>query len=60
MPWFLQWLADVSPLTYLNNGLRSAMITGNMGDVLTNFAIVAVLGVILFVIGVAVLKWKED
>jgi ABC-2 type transport system permease protein len=60
MPWFLQWLADVSPLTYLNNGLRSAMITGNMGDVLVNFAIVGLLGVVLFAIGVAVLKWKED
>ncbi len=60
MPWFLQDLADISPLTYLNNGLRSAMLTGNNADVLSNFAIVAVLGIVLFVIGVAVLKWKED
>ena len=60
MPWFLQDLADVSPLTYLNNGLGSAMLTGNNVDVLSNFAIVAVLGVILFVVGVIVLKWKED
>ena len=60
MPWFLQSLAEVSPLTYLNNGLRAAMITGNTSDVLNNFAIVGVLGVILFVVGVAVLKWKED
>src|SRR5271157_272078 len=60
MPWFLQDLANVSPLTYLNNGLRAAMITGNGTDVLNNFAIVAVLGVILFVVGVIVLKWKED
>jgi ABC-2 type transport system permease protein len=60
MPTFLQYLADISPLTYLNNGLRDAMVTGNMSDLLNNFAIVAVLGVILFVIGVAVLKWKED
>ncbi len=60
MPWFLQDLANISPLTYLNNGLRSAMLTGNNADVLSNFAIVAVLGVVLFVIGVAVLKWKED
>lgn len=60
MPWFLQYLADVSPLTYLNDGLRSAMITGNYGDALTNLAIVGVLGVVLFGLGVAVLRWKED
>ncbi|HMK45739.1 MAG TPA: ABC transporter permease [Methanocella sp.] len=60
MPWFLQDLANVSPLTYLNDGLRSAMITGNYGDALTNLAIVGVLGVLLFCIGVAILKWKED
>jgi ABC-2 type transport system permease protein len=60
MPWFLQFLANVSPLTYLNDGLRSAMITGNYGDAMTNLAIVGVLGIALFAIGVALLKWKED
>jgi len=60
MPWFLKWLADISPLTYLNNGLRSSMITGNYGDAMMNLAIVAVLGVILFALGVSLLKWKED
>lgn len=60
MPWFLQFIADISPLTYLNDGLRSSMITGNYGDALTNLAIVGVLGIILFGMGVAVLKWKED
>lgn len=60
MPWFLQYLADVSPLTYLNNGLRSAMITSNYGDAFTNLLIVAGLGIALFVVGVIVMKWKED
>jgi ABC-2 type transport system permease protein len=60
MPWFLQWLADISPLTYLNDGLRSAMITGNYGDAVVNLAIVGVLGIALFAIGVVLLKWKED
>jgi ABC-2 type transport system permease protein len=60
MPWFLQFLADISPLTYLNDGLRSAMITGNYGDAMMNLAIVGVLGILLFAIGVTVLKWKED
>lgn len=60
MPWFLQFIADISPLTYLNDGLRSAMITGNTGEAITNLALVGVLGIVLFGIGVAVLKWKED
>ena len=60
MPWFLQFISDISPLTYLNDGLRSAMITGNTGDAVTNLALVGVLGIVLFGIGVAVLKWKED
>lgn len=60
MPWFLQFIADISPLTYLNDGLRSSMITGNYGNAITNLALVGVLGIILFGIGVAVLKWKED
>jgi ABC-2 type transport system permease protein len=60
MPWFLQFIADISPLTYLNDGLRSSMITGNYGEALTNLAIVGELGIVLFCIGVAVLRWKED
>ena len=60
MPWFLKYLADVSPLTYLNNGLRSSMITGNYGDALNNLLIVGALGILLFAVGVVVMKWKED
>ena len=60
MPWFLQYLAKISPLTYLSEGLRSSMITGNMGDAFINLAIVAVLGIILFGLGVATFSWKED
>ncbi|BDZ67009.1 ABC transporter permease [Methanobacterium ferruginis] len=60
MPWFLQYIANISPLTYLSNGLRSSMITGNYGDAVTNLAIVGVLGIVLFGIGVAVFNWKED
>ena len=36
------------------------MITGNYGDAITNLAIVGVLGIVLFGIGVAVFNWKED
>ncbi len=60
MPWFLQYLAKVSPLTYLNDGLRSSMITGNNDVALFSLAVVAVVGIVLFAVGVAVMKWKED
>ena len=60
MPWFLKYLAEVSPLTYLNNGLRSAMITSNYGEAFNNLLIVGALGILLFAVGVVVMKWKED
>ncbi len=60
MPSFLKVLAQLSPLTYLNYGLRDAMISGNTGGALFNLAIVAVIGVIFFAIGVALMKWKEE
>ena len=59
MSWFLQYLAKISPLTYLSEGLRSSMITGNYGDAITNLIIVTVLGILLFGIGTATFNWKE-
>ncbi len=60
MPWFLQYIAKISPLTYLSEGLRSSMITGNLADATTNLAIIGVLGIALFGIGIIVFNWKED
>jgi ABC-2 type transport system permease protein len=60
MPWFLQIIADISPLTYLNNGLRAAMITGDNQVILTSMVIVCVLAAILFGLGVVTQKWKDD
>ena len=60
MPSFLQDFARISPLTYLNYGLRDAMISGNFNDALFNLGVVAVLGVVFFAIGVVLMKWKEE
>ncbi len=60
MPGALQAVAAISPLTYVNNGLRDFMITGNTGDGVFNMAVVAVMAVVLFAIGVALMKWKEE
>jgi ABC-2 type transport system permease protein len=60
MPWFFKVVADVSPLTYLNYGLRDVMVTANTGDAVTNLVIVGAIGAIFFIVGVAAMKWKED
>jgi len=60
LPSFLKDIAVASPLTYINNGLRSAMVTGDMSNALINLAIVAALAAVLFTLGVVLLKWKDD
>jgi ABC-2 type transport system permease protein len=60
LPWFLQPVPVLSPLTYLNDGLRAAMVTGNNEVAMTNLLIVSAIALVLFAIGVVTLKWKED
>ena len=47
-------------MTYLNDGLRASMVTGNGTVILTSMAIVGGLAIAFFGIGVVTLKWKED
>lgn len=60
MPSYLRAIANVMPLTYINNGLRDSMIYGNDAAALVCLAGIAVLGTILFVAGVLLSTWKED
>lgn len=60
MPSFLKAIAQISPLTYLNYGLRDVMISGNASDALFNLGVVAAIGVVFFAAGVALMKWKEE
>jgi ABC-2 type transport system permease protein len=60
LPWFLQDVAAISPLTYLNNGLRGAMTTGDIANAWANLAIVSTVAIALFAIGVITLKWRDD
>lgn len=59
LPGAFQAIAAISPLTYVNAGLRDFMVAGNTADGLVNLAIVAVLAVALFAIGALLVKWKE-
>ena len=53
MPWILQKLAYVFPLTYLNNAMRGIMLKGqNLGDVWLDLVILLGFTLLFFVIGV--------
>ena len=59
MPEYLQTVSKFLPLTYLNYGLRDAMILGDTASALYNMMIVLVAGVIFFVIGSIITDWRE-
>ncbi|WP_424358347.1 ABC transporter permease [Methanocella sp. MCL-LM] len=59
LPLVLQFASIFSPLTCLNNGLRSAMITGDTGTALGNLFAGVFLALVLFCTGVAV-RMKDD
>jgi ABC-2 type transport system permease protein len=60
MPEYLQIIAKFLPLYYVNEGLRDSMIFGDMNGAFVNTAIIGVLAVVFFVIGMFVTSWKED
>jgi len=59
LPVVLQFASIFSPLTCLNNGLRSAMITGDMGTASGNLFGGAFIALVLFAAGVGILM-KND
>jgi ABC-2 type transport system permease protein len=60
MPQFLQAIAQVLPLTYVNEGLRAAMIFGQYQQAILNTVLIAVLGLLFIVVGSWITKWEED
>lgn len=60
MPDFLQQIAKVLPLTYLNNGLRDSMVYGNVTSALTNTAIMLAVGAFFITIGTLITSWREE
>lgn len=59
VPPFMQTIARFLPLTYLSEGLRSALIFHNLTSTLTNLGIVAGLSVVFIIIGAAATRWHE-
>jgi len=59
MPDYIQAIARVFPLTYLNEGLRDTMVYGNEASALVNLAVLLVIGVVFFVLASRLMSWKE-
>ena len=59
MPGYLQAIAGVLPLTYLNNGLRDTMVYFNDGSAVINLVIVFAVGMIFFILASKLMSWKE-
>jgi ABC-2 type transport system permease protein len=60
LPVYLRFLSLLSPLTYLNGGLRSAMFDGDMALATTNLVILVFLAIVLFCIDAAIVIARED
>jgi ABC-2 type transport system permease protein len=60
MPDFLRQIANVLPLTYLNNGLRDSMVYGNASSALFNTAVVLGVGIFFIVAGSLITNWREE
>ena len=59
MPVYLQTIAKVLPLTYLNEGLRDTMVYANDGSALLNLAVLVIIALVFFVLSSRIMSWKE-
>ncbi len=60
MPDFMQSIAQILPLYYVNEGMRNAMIYADIDKTLFFSAFVLVFATVFFIVGILLTKWKED
>jgi ABC-2 type transport system permease protein len=60
MPDFMQSIAQVLPLYYVNEGMRNAMIYADIDKTLIFSTFVLVFATVFFIAGILLTKWKED
>jgi len=60
MPSFLQTIAKILPLYYVNEGLRNAMIYHDANAAMLNAVVIATFAIIVFGIGAVLTNWKEE
>jgi len=59
MPGFLQTIARILPLYYVNEGLRAAMVFVDNAAALRYAAMIGVFATVVFVLGINTTKWEE-
>jgi ABC-2 type transport system permease protein len=59
MPGFLQTLARVLPLYYVNEGLRASMVFVDHMSALRYSAIIGVFAAVVFILGIIATQWEE-
>ena len=60
MPGFVQTVARILPLYYVNEGLRASMVFGDHMAALRYAAVIGVFAAAVFILGIIVTKWEED
>jgi ABC-2 type transport system permease protein len=59
MPGFLQTIARILPLYYVNEGLRASMVFVDNTAALRYCAVIGVFATVVFVVGINTTKWEE-
>ena len=59
MPGFMQTVARILPLYYVNEGLRASMVFGDHMAALRCSAIIGVFAAVVFILGIIATKWEE-
>jgi len=59
MPGFLQTIARILPLYYVNEGLRASMVFVDNMAALRYCAVIGVFAIVVFVLGINTTKWEE-
>jgi ABC-2 type transport system permease protein len=60
MPGFLQTIARILPLYYVNEGLRASMVSLDNMAALRYSAMIGVFATVVFVLGINTTKWDEE
>jgi ABC-2 type transport system permease protein len=58
-PSYLRSVANVLPLTYINEGLRATMVLGNDTTAVFDLLVTVVIGVVFFAVAARGLSWKS-
>jgi ABC-2 type transport system permease protein len=59
MPGFLQTIARILPLYYVNEGLRASMVFADHTAALQDSTMIGVFATVVFILGIITTKWEE-